>query len=457
LTRLSIRRQVTLSLLWFSLNFETAALLPVVIPTQLLLFVAPGGVGNTQQALALGLLSAIGALLALVIQPLTGMMSDRSTSRLGRRRPYILVAAAIYLAGMLALAAAPGFAVFVIGFVLAQIAANAGTAAYQGLLPDRVPAEQRGTASGYLGMMTILGNVGSLAAAALLLGSVSPGPGLAAAVRSGATRYYALGIVVLILGVLVTVLGIQEKPAAHDLRRNLPPPLAGEPLSSGSRDFPRGLGRVGAFRHFLDPWLAPLRYDNFRWVFLTRASVMLGLTVFLTYIEYYFANVAHMTNFVQSTAAVALLALGGAVIGALTLGMVSDRIGRVGIVAVATGLMTLAALAFVVAPHVPLWPLGLIFGAGYGAYTSVDWALAVDSLPALGAAGKDLGVWSIASNLPAVLAPLVGSLVIGGGTALGMSTEAAYRSVFALAGGFLMLGALFVFKVQQPILNLVPE
>jgi MFS family permease len=178
-------------------------------------------------------------------------------------------------------------------------------------------------------------------------------------------------------------------------------------------------------------------------------SVMFGLSLFLTFIEYYFANVAHVTNFVQSTAAVAVLALGGAVIGALTLGMISDRIGRVGIVAVASGLMTTAALAFVVAPHVPLWPLGLLFGAGYGAYTSVDWALAVDSLPAVGAAGKDLGVWSIASNLPAVLAPLVGGLVIGGGSALGFSTEVGYRSVFALAGLFLMAGAVFIFRVQE--------
>ena len=427
MTRLSIRQQVTLSFLWFSLNFETAALLPVVIPTQLLLFVAPGAVGNAEQALVLGWLSALGALLALLVQPLTGLMSDRTTSRLGRRRPYILIAAIIYLAGMLALAAAPGFAVFVLGFVLAQIAANVGTAAYQGLLPDRVPAEQRGTASGYLGLMTILGNVGSLVAAALLLANVSAGPGLAGAVRTGAARYYALGIAVLVVGVLVTVIGIREEPLA-DLR---PPSRARGP------------------HKFLDLWLAPLRHDNFRWVFLTRASVMLGLTIFLTYIEYYFANVAHVTNFVESTAAVALLALGGAVIGALTLGMASDRIGRVGIVAVATGLMTLAALAFVVAPHIPLWPLGLVFGAGYGAYTSVDWALAVDSLPALSAAGKDLGVWSIASNLPAVLAPLVGSLVIGGGTVLGISTEASYRSVFALAAGFLMLGALFVLKVQE--------
>jgi MFS family permease len=322
---------------------------------------------------------------------------------------------------MLTLAWAPGFVIFALGFVLAQIAANVGTAAYQGLLPDRVPVEQRGTASGYLGLMTILGNVGSLVAAGFLLGNVVSGPGLAAEVRSGAARFYALGIAVLIIGTAVTVVGIREQP--------VPAPDTQPP--------------------FLELWLAPLRHANFRWVFLTRVSVMLGLTLFLTFIEYYFANVAHVANFIQSTAAVALLALGGALVGALTLGTISDRIGRVGIVAVATGLMTLAALAFVIAPHLPLWPLGLVFGAGYGAYTSVDWALAVDSLPALSTAGKDLGVWSIASNLPAVLAPLVGSVVIGGGSALGISTEAAYRSVFALAGVFLLLGAVFVLKVQE--------
>jgi len=422
-TKLSIRQQVTLSLLWFSLNFQTAALLPVVIPAQLLLFIAPGAVGNAQQAVALGWLSAIGAVLALVIQPLTGAVSDQTRSRLGRRRPFILLASLIYLAGIVALATAPNLGVFIIGFALAQVAANMGTAAYQGLLPDRVPLEQRGTASGYLGMMTILGNVGSLAVAAVLLGNVVSGPGLADAVRTGAARYYAAGAIVLVVGVLVTTIGIRENPISQLTSR---PP-------------------------FLELWLAPLRHYNFRWVFLTRVSVMLGLTLFLTFIEYYFANVAHVTNFVQSTAAVALLALGGAVIGALTLGMISDRIGRVGIVTVASGLMTLGAVAFVVAPHMPLWPLGLVFGAGYGAYTSVDWALAVDSLPAQSDAGKDLGVWSIASNLPAVLAPLLGSFVIGGGSAIGISTEAAYRSVFALAGLFLLLGALFVLKVQEAV------
>jgi MFS family permease len=407
--RLSTAEQITLSLLWFSLNFETAALLPIVIPAQLLLFVAPGATGNAQQAVALGWLSALAAAIALLAQPLTGAASDRTTSRFGRRRPYVLVASAIYIAGMIALGWSPDFVVFIIGFVLTQIAANIGTASYQGLLPDRVPLDQRGAASGYLGMMTILGNVASIVAAGALFSSLGSGAALGRSRRVGCGVFYLI------------VVGIREAPVSRSPRR-------------GS---------------FLQLWLSPLRHHNFRWVFLTRVSVMLGLTLFLTFIEYYFANVAHVSNFILSTAAVALLALGGAVIGAITLGMLSDRIGRVGIVALSTGLMTLAALAFVVAPDVPLWPLGLVFGAGYGAYTSVDWALAVDSLPGLSAAGKDMGVWSIATNLPAVVAPVLGSAVIGGASGLGIGTALAYRSVFGLAGVFLLLGAAFVLRVRE--------
>lgn len=421
MTRFSVRDQLTLSVLWFSLNFQTAALMAVVIPAQLLLFVVPGAVGNTRQAVALGLLSALGAVVALVVQPLTGAVSDRTVSRLGRRRPYVIAGTVLMLVGMLGLGTATSFAVFIGGFLISQLAVNLSTAAYQGLLPDLVPVEQRGTASGYLGMMTILGNVGSLVAANVLLGDVQAGPGLAGTVRAGAARYYGIGAVVLVLGVVITVAGMREEPAR--------PP-----------DEPRT---------FADLWLAPWRHHNFRWVFLTRASVMLGLTLFATFIEYYFADVARVTNFTRSTAAVAVLALGGAIVGALTLGAMSDRIGRVALVSMATGLMTFAALTFVVSPHVPLWPLGLVFGAGYGAYWSVDWALAVDSLPSLTAAGKDLGVWSIASSLPAVIAPLVGSVVIGAGAALGFSAATGYRAVFGLAGVFLLLGAVFVTRVRE--------
>jgi MFS family permease len=429
---LSTGEQVTLSFYWLALNFQTAALLPIVIPTQILLFVAPGAAGNAEQAVFLGWLSALGSVIALVAQPLVGAASDRTTGRLGRRRPYIIAGTVLLLAGAAFLGAAREVVAFVAGFALVMLANSVATAAYQSLLPDRVPLEQRGAASGYMGVMTIIGNVGSLAVAALLLGQVTSGAGFAASVRWGAAAFYVVTSVVLVWGAWVTVRGIAE-PAL--------PPRKPQPRPPFSL---RALGRRADRL-----WIQPFRHHNFTWVFLTRAFVIMGLTLFLTFIEYYFANVARVPNFVQETAYLALLALLGAVTSALALGVLSDRTGRVVIVCVATALMTLAAAVFVVAPEgAPLWPLGIIFGLGYGAYTSVDWALGVDALPARDAAGKDMGIWNIASTLPAILAPLLGSVVIAAADHVG-HTALGYRLVFGIAAVFMLLGAAFIVNVRE--------
>jgi MFS family permease len=332
------------------------------------------------------------------------------------------------LLGAAAMGLAFGLAAFLAGYVVYWLANNALTAAYQGLLPDRVPRAQRGAASGYLGLMTILGNIGSLALAAFLLAEVGTGRAMEPAIRRGALLFILVTGLVVVAGVAVTVVGVPETPLPS------PPP----PAAPGGRS-----------DRLLQPFIEPWRHANFRWVFLTRALVMFALTLFLTFIEYYFAGVAHVRNFVASTASLAVLALLGATGAALFTGIHSDRIGRVRLVAVSTALMALAALVFVIAPQrVPLWPLGLLFGLGYGAYTSTDWALAVDSLPALSAAAKDMGIWSIASTLPGVLAPLIGGLVIAITASMG-ETSLGYRAVFALAAFFFVLGAVFVFRVQE--------
>jgi MFS family permease len=362
--------------------------------------------------------------------PAVGALSDRTPGRLGRRRPYIILGTLLMLISMVAAGAATTLFVFVVGILAIQVAGNISGAAYQGLLPDRVPLEQRGVASGYLGLMTILGNVGSLAMAALLLGDVSAGSTRGPMIRQGAALYYALTGVVLVLGAIVTLLGVREVPFEHLPAREAPPAMSRR-------------------QRLAQLWIEPWRSRNFLWVFLTRSFVILGLTLFLTFIEYYFASVAHIDNFARATASLAVLALLGAVASALVLGILSDRTRRVPIVCVSTALMTLAALTFVVAPDsVPLWPLGILFGLGYGAYTSVDWALAIDVLPSMSAAGKDLGLWSIASTLPAILAPLLGALVIGLAAVLGQ-TALGYRAVFGLAVLFFLLGTVFVLKVRE--------
>ncbi|HEU0026396.1 MAG TPA: MFS transporter [Ktedonobacterales bacterium] len=433
---LTLWGQISLSALWLGINAVTAALLPVVLPIQILLFVAPGDVGSAQQAEFLGWLSALGAVIALLAPPLIGALSDRTSSPVGRRRPYILLGTAITVVGAWALARPVGLTALIVAFLVLQLGANVAVGAYQGLLPDLTPTSQRGAASGYLGLMTILGNVGSLALAGVLFASVTLTAATSdsgrAAIGAGAGLFYGLTAAAMVVTTFITLFWTREAPlSAADVAR--------PETQSGAGRLERGLASLRAL------WLEPWRSHNFTWVFLTRAFVMMGLTLFLTYIEYYFANVVHVTSFVVATAAVAGLALVGAVVSALALGILSDRLNRTLLVGVSSGLMALPAIAFVVAAgRIPLWPLGLVFGLGYGAYTSVDWALAVDSLPALANAGKDLGIWSAASTLPAILAPALGGAVIALVVRLWGQTALGYQAVFALAALFLALGAVCV-------------
>ena len=437
---LSVRQHLTLSVLWFSLNFVTAALVPIVLPVQIALFIAPGVIGSAPQAVALGWLSTLGAIISLVVPPVVGALSDRTRSPLGRRRPYVAIGALLLVFSVTVLAA-PRDVVFLLGgLVLYQLGSNVCTAGYQGIIPDLVPQTQRGVASGYMGVMTILGSAASLGLAAVLLSPVVNSITSHDLILQGAGLYYLAAGVVVVVGAGITLLGIHEAPLAVA-------PVEAVVVQNGWRNRVRRLG---------DLWLEPLRRRDYRWVFLTRCSVMLGLSLFMTFIEYYLANVSHVTNFVAETAALAVLALLGAAFSAFTLGMMSDRINRVGLVCFASACMSLAAASFMFLPDTfPLWPLGLLFGIGYGAYTSVDWALAVDVLPSASTVGKDMGIWTIATTLPAILAPVIGGVAISLASVF-RATSAGYRAVFALAAAFLVAGAVFILRVRDSVSGAKP-
>jgi MFS family permease len=442
-TRLSILQELALNFLWLPTNALDSALLAVVIPTQILLFVPSAHVGDAEQGTFLGWLTTVASFVALILPPLVGSLSDHTPGRLGRRHPYIVAGGVLMIASTPLLVISSNLVIFLIGLSLLHLGMNTMTPAYQSLVPDHVPERQRGEASGYVGALTILGNMIGLGLAAYLLGGVSQGSYNADLIRHNAGIYYIVMTCIMVVGILITVVGIRETP------------LKPQPRSPARTQEPE---KKRFERWLVHSWIDPWRKHNFTVVFLTRASIMLALALFMTFVEYYFAHVQHVANFVETTAIVAVFALGGGVVSGLVFGILSDRLKRrAPVVSVATLLMSVTSLAFVLLPgdrmtpgnlSLLLWPLGVCFGLGHGAFSSVDWALTIDALPSLKEAGKDLGLWSASTTLPAIIAPLLGGIMIAIADHY-HAVNIGYRAIFLVASFFLIIAAICVLFVRE--------
>ncbi|HVB10940.1 MAG TPA: MFS transporter [Bacillota bacterium] len=402
-------RQFSLAAYWFSTNFLWAAMLTVLLPTEVLRFVPAA-----RAPAAVGLLTAAGAATALLVHPLAGVLSDRTAfahalaRRVpwlhGRRRPYFLAGALASLVALFAMAFVTGYTPLVIAFVVLELASNVTLAPYQALIPDLVPEERRGTASGYMGLMSMLGTIFSLGLAAIF-------------VHPGITRpFYIWLIAAVAIGAGVTLWKVPERDA----------PAAKSPF-----------------------WVPFRDHADFWWVFLTRALIMLAFYTVLAFLEYYLKDVLGLKNYVLATTEVSGITVLVAAVLALRAGSLSDRLDRRALVSGAGLLMGLVAAAFALTRSFSVvLAFAVVFGLGYGAYTSVDWALAVDVLPGGGnSAAKDFGIWSISITLPQVVAPAIGGLLVTIFNAA--SPNLGYRLVFGLTFLYALAGSLLIWKVKR--------
>src|SRR5437899_5817888 len=159
-------QHTALSAFWFGSNFLWIPLTTVLIQAQVDQ-VVPKGSQNTAIGVALGL----GGLLAMTVPPIVGAWSDRLNTRWGRRRPIMVAGTLLTIPGLLILMAANNYPEIVIGYAIIQFFFNAAGAAYAGIIPDVVPAQQVGKASGFLATMTQLGIGGGLGVTSLMGGS----------------------------------------------------------------------------------------------------------------------------------------------------------------------------------------------------------------------------------------------------------------------------------------------
>lgn len=353
----------------------------------------------------LSLVTACGAAVSLVANPLFGALSDRTTSRFGRRAPWVLAGAVLAAAALLAMSVSAAVALMVLFWCLVQLGANAAYAAITAAVPDRVPVLQRGGVGGLAAMGQTLGILTGAVFGAVVTGNFMVGYWLCAAA--------------LLLSVL-----------PYLFHRNDPvlPKGAVPPFCLG-----------GFLRGF---WISPLKYPDFAWAWITRFLVNVGNQLTIVYLLFFLRDVIG-----HEDPAVGVLILTGiyalmVMVTAVLAGPWSDRVGRRKPFVI--GSSATIAMAGLTMAFFPVWPGALagaaILGMGFGAYLAVDFALLTQVLPFAVSRGKDMGVINIANSLPQVVAP--------GLALLAVTSWGGYAVLFLLAAVIGMLGAVFVVMIR---------
>ncbi|HEV2372180.1 MAG TPA: MFS transporter [Streptosporangiaceae bacterium] len=367
--------------------------------------------GSAHKVAVLGVVTGIGAAIAMISNPLAGALSDRTTGRFGRRHPWTVCGALAGAAALVFLAGQHTVAGVLIGWCLAQAGLNAMQASVTAGVPDHVPVTQRGVVSGWIGLPQ---TVGVVLAVALLTLAVTGNAG------------YVLMAVLVVACVLPFALTTPDP----QLPRADRPPFA---WAEFARSF----------------WVSPRRHPDFAWAWLTRFAVNLGNAMAVLYLLYFLRDRVHYSRlFLGQTAQDGLLILiliytlavvATAVVG----GLISDRTGSrkrpvtvAGLVMAVPGVM----LAF--------WPTWLVtiasavvLGLGFGVYLSVDQALVTQVLPSAMGRAKDLGIINIANSGPQVLAPAIAAPLV--------SSVGGYPALYLTVAVVTVAGSAFVWKIRS--------
>jgi MFS family permease len=380
-------RALALNGFWVPLHFQDTALPAIAIPS------AVANLVPHDHVRALALVLALMSLLAMIVPPVAGGISDALRRRGVPRRMLIWLGAAIDMGCLVTLANVHGYWPFVTFLLLATLGANISLAAYQAMIPDVVPQEQWGMESGIRNIATLVGVILGLAVAA---GTPVPTTFIGVAVAAGVGA-------VLLLGQPEDAAGEHTEERAH-----------------------------------VSDW------HDFTIVFIARLFLAFGMALLMTFVWYFFRDILHVRNASHGTAFVGFASLAGAIASGVYLGWLSDRVSRKLVVALCGIPMTLAAAGFAAYPN-EHWMYGfaVLFGIGFGGIMSTGWALAIDSVPKLRDVARDLGIWGIAQNFPQVIAPLAGGAIL---TAYANS-EQGYRVLFFAAAACFAAGSTVVLGV----------
>ncbi len=398
----------------FGISFMWNAIHPVLLPL-LILQIVPDAQKNT----GLGLLTSIGLVVALIVQPISGAMSDATRHRWGRRRPWLLYGTLGDLAFLIVLALARNYWALAIGYIGLQFTSNLAHGANQGLIPDLIPVQKRGEAAGIKSAVEIV----ALVAASVIIGHMNRN-----AVPQQVT---SLLVVAGVLGfsLLVTWLGVQENKSASTKQ----PSIQKLPLRESMRI------DLKSNRDYVK--LMAVRFLLFFGVYAVQAFAL-----------YYFQDVLQITDPARLASKVLSVVGVGVLVIAYPSGILLEKLGRKSISMIASALCAFGiALLLFVRGSTGVLIAGGALGTGLGIFYTVNWAWATSLVPAA-EAGKYLGLSNLATAGSGAIARALGPIVdLGNRTA----HNAGYYSLF-LTALIAVLGSLWL-TARMPETQAKPE
>ena len=375
-------------------------------PIQVLLGLHAEALDASQKNAILSLVTGVGAAVSLVANPLFGALSDRSTSKFGRRIPWVFFGTICAALALLLMSTAHTVSTLVIGWALMQAAGNAALAAIFAAIPDKVPVEQRGMVGGLVALGQTCGS---------LIGAVI---GMVAA--SNLVFGYAI---------VATAVAICSIPFVLMRQDVALPKGALEPLKP-----------LEFLRSF---WINPVKHSDFGWAWLTRFLLYLGCQLCLVYLLFFLQDAIKHPEPAQGVLVLTAIYAFCVIFSSVTSGKLSDKDGKRKkyvilssvIVAAAAGVLTFAT-SFTTAIIA-----AVLLGIGFGAYLAVDFALLTQVLPNADSRGKDLGMINIANSLPQVVAPLIAWLAV--------TWFGGYPTLFLCSVVISLLGAVLVRQIKS--------
>ncbi|GIF98113.1 MFS transporter [Catellatospora citrea] len=358
------------------------------------------------KAANLAVVATVGALAAMLAQPLAGAISDRTRSRFGRRGPWIVGGALTGGLALLGLASANTLVQITVAWTITQIAYNFAQGPLAAVMPDRVPPASRGVFSAVTGTGLMLGALGGQVVATRFADDLP----------AGYLTFAGLALVALTLFVLFNP-------------------------DQDNRAAPR---RPFSLRAIVDSyWFDPRRHPDLGWAFLGRLLLYLGYFIVVNYQLYILQDRVGLGEAaIDYVPVVGVASLGGTVLATVVSGPLSDRLGRrrIFVYAAAAMLATALLLPWIWPTKPGMLAFALLSGLGFGVFQAVDTALITEVLPAEQDFGKDIGVVNIAATLPQVLAPAAAGAIVA---------AAGYAPLFPVGIALVLLGGLAVVPIKS--------